>query len=43
MPTKAELRLALILSATIVATGILMEAMKANSFIQKATKGYGAA
>ncbi|MDO8840426.1 MAG: hypothetical protein Q7V31_16050 [Parvibaculum sp.] len=42
MPTKAEIRLALILSATIVATGILMNMMKDYSFIQKATAGYGA-
>ncbi|MFN3933641.1 MAG: hypothetical protein ACK4KX_03290 [Parvibaculum sp.] len=41
MPTKAELRLALILSATIIATGILMNAMGEYSFMQKATAGYG--
>lgn len=41
MPTKAELRLALILSATIIATGVLMNAMGEYSFIQKATAGYG--
>lgn len=41
MPTKAELRLALLFSATIVATGILMNAMQEYSFIQKATAGYG--
>lgn len=41
MPTKAELRLAVILSATIIATGIIMNAMAEYSFIQKATAGYG--
>lgn len=41
MPTKAEFRLALIVSATIIATGILMNAMGEYSLMQKATAGYG--